>query len=55
MRVLYNSLCLAIMRVIERAFHLADTSLSSGIVINVFLAVVLGASMKRMWALINTL
>ena len=43
------------MRVIERAYKLADNSLTAGIVINIFLSVVLRASMKRTWPLINTL
>ena len=43
------------MRVVEKAFSMIDGSLQSGIIVNAVLAVVLGASMKRMWALINTL
>ena len=43
------------MRVVEKAFSMVDGSLQSGIIVNAVLAVVLGASMKRMWALINTL
>lgn len=43
------------MRVVEKAFSMVDGSLQSGIIVNAVLAVVLGGSMKRMWALINTL
>lgn len=43
------------MRAMVKAFSLMDTSLTSGVVANVFIAVALGASMKRMWSLLNTL
>lgn len=43
------------MKMVEKAFSMLDNSLSSGVVLNVVLAVVFGGSMKRMWALINTL
>lgn len=43
------------MVMVERAFSLVDNGLTSGIMINAVLGLVLGASMKRMFALINTL
>ena len=43
------------MRSAEKTFTLVDTSLASGIVANIFIAVALGASMKRMFSLLNTL
>lgn len=43
------------MRAAEKTFTVVDTSLASGIVINIFIAVLLGASMKRMFSLLNTL
>jgi hypothetical protein len=43
------------MKMVEKAFSMLDNTLSSGVAVNVVLAVVLGGSMKRMWALINTL
>ena len=38
-----------------KAFSVVDTSLTYKVVANVFIAVALGASMKRMWSLLNTL
>ena len=43
------------MRAMEQAFSLVDSGLTSGVVANIFIAVALGASMKRMWSLLNTL
>lgn len=43
------------MRTIEKAFTLVDTTLTGGVVANTFIAVAMGASMKRMWSLLNTL
>ena len=43
------------MKMVEKTFAMLDNTLSSGVAVNVVLAVVLGGSMKRMWALINTL
>jgi len=40
---------------VTKTFSAVSSSLESGIIVNAVLAVVLGASMKRMWALINTL
>jgi len=39
----------------EKSFTSLDTSMTSGLFANLFLAVALGASMKRMWSLLNTL
>jgi hypothetical protein len=39
----------------EKSFTTLDTSMTSGLFANLFLAVALGASMKRMWSLLNTL
>lgn len=46
---------LALMRTIEKAFAMVDTTLTGGVVANAFIAVAMGASMKRMWSLLNTL
>jgi hypothetical protein len=43
------------MRLMEKSFTIMDTSMTSGLIANIFLAVALGASMKRMWSLLNTL
>lgn len=43
------------MKMVEKAFSFIDGSLTTGIIVNAVLGIVLGASMKRMWALINTL
>jgi hypothetical protein len=43
------------MRLLERYFKIMDTSMTSGLIANLFLAVALGASMNRMWSLLNTL
>jgi hypothetical protein len=43
------------MRLLERSFKILDTSMASGLIANLFLAVALGASMNRMWSLLNTL
>ena len=43
------------MRLMEKSFASLDTSMASGLFANLFLAVALGASMKRMWSLLNTL
>jgi hypothetical protein len=43
------------MRLMEKTFTIIDTSMTSGLFANLFLAVALGASMKRMWSLLNTL
>ena len=46
---------LVMMRAAEKTFTIIDTSLASGVVANIFFAVLLGASMKRMFSLLNTL
>lgn len=43
------------MKTVTKTFTAVGNSLESGIIINAVLAVVLGASMKHMWALINAL
>lgn len=43
------------MRFLERSFTILDTSITSGLFANLFLAGALGASMKLMWSLMNTL
>jgi len=43
------------MKMVENAFTFLDSSLSTGIIVNAVLGVVLGASMDRLWALIDTL
>ena len=43
------------MRLLERSFKILDTSMTSGLIANLFLSVALGASMNRMWSLLNTL
>jgi hypothetical protein len=43
------------MQLLERSFKILDTSMTSGLIANLFLAVALGASMNRMWSLLNTL
>jgi hypothetical protein len=43
------------MNTFGKAFSVLDSSLSGGVVANTFLAAAMGASMKRMWSLLNTL
>jgi hypothetical protein len=43
------------MRLLETSFTILDTLITFGLFANLFLAVALGASMKRMWSLLNTL
>jgi|LauGreDrversion4_2_1035121.scaffolds.fasta_scaffold100317_1 hypothetical protein len=43
------------MRNLEKTFLTMDSSLISGIIINIVIAMAFGASMRRMWGLINTL
>ena len=43
------------MRLLERFFKILDNSITSGLFANLFLAVTLGASMNRMWSLVNIL
>ena len=43
------------MRLLEKSFTILDTLIISGLFANLFLAVAVGASMKRMWSLLNAL
>ncbi len=43
------------MRTIENAFSFVDSSMTTGIIVNLVLAVVIRAPMKLMWNMINTL
>lgn len=43
------------MKAVEKAFSFVDSSLSSGIIVNIVLAVVIRAPMKLMWFMLNTL
>jgi hypothetical protein len=43
------------MRLLETSFTILDTLITFGLFANLFLVVALGASMKRMWSLLNTL
>ena len=45
----------ALMKSFNKAFSALDSSLVTGIIANIFIAFALGASMKRMWCLLNTL
>ena len=46
---------IALMKNFEKTFSTVDSSLVSGIMINVLIALAFGASMRRMWGLLNTL
>lgn len=43
------------MKALVGTFALFENSLETAIIINAILAIFLGASMKRLWSLINTL
>ena len=43
------------MRSVEKTFGFIDSTMTYGIIVNIILAVVIKASMKHMWHLINTL
>ena len=43
------------MKVVEGTFNFIDNSLTSGVVINLALALLVRAPMKLMWNMINTL
>ena len=43
------------MKAVESAFSFVDSSLSSGVIVNIVLAVVIRAPMKLMWFMLNTL
>jgi hypothetical protein len=44
-----------LMQVIEKTFKLIDSTMTSGLIVNIVLAVVIRAPMKLMWNMINTL
>ena len=46
---------IALMKAVAKVFSFADSSLSSGVIINLVLALVIRAPMKLMWNMINTL
>jgi hypothetical protein len=43
------------MRAVEGAFSLVDSSMTTGVIVNLVLAVVIRAPMKLMWNMLNTL
>jgi hypothetical protein len=43
------------MRLLERFFKILDTLITSGLFGNIFLAVALGASMNRVWSMLNAI
>jgi hypothetical protein len=43
------------MRTVQKTFGLIDSSMSSAMIVNIVLALVLRAPMKLMWNMINTL
>ena len=43
------------MRLLERFFKILDTLITSGLFANIFLAVALGASMNRVWSMLNAI
>jgi hypothetical protein len=43
------------MRTLEKSFNFIDSTMTSGVIVNVVLAVVIRAPMKLMWNMINTL
>ena len=43
------------MQAIENTFGLIDSTMTSGLIVNVVLALVIRAPMKQMWNMINTL
>jgi hypothetical protein len=43
------------MRLLERFFKILDTLITSGLFANIFFAVALGASMHRVWSLLNAI
>ena len=46
---------LALMRSMEKTFGFIDSTMTSGVIVNIVLAVVIRAPMKLMWNMINTL
>jgi hypothetical protein len=43
------------MRNIQKTFGLIDSSMTSGVIVNLVLAIVIRAPMKQMWNMINSL
>jgi hypothetical protein len=43
------------MRTIQKTFGLIDSSMTSGVIVNLVLAIVIRAPMKQMWNMINSL
>ena len=43
------------MQALEKTFGLIDSTMTSGLIVNVVLALVIRAPMKQMWNMINTL
>jgi hypothetical protein len=43
------------MRSMEKTFGFIDSTMTYGIIVNIILAVVIKASMKQMWNMINTI
>ena len=43
------------MKTIEAAFKFVDSSMTTGLIVNLVLALVIRAPMKQMWNMINTL
>ena len=43
------------MRSVEKTFRMIDSTMNSGIIVNIVLALLIRAPMKLMWNLINTL
>jgi hypothetical protein len=46
---------LALMRSMEKTFGYIDSTMTSGMIVNIILVVVIRAPMKLMWNMINTL
>ena len=46
---------LALMMVIEKSFGIIDSTMTTGLIVNIVLALVIRAPMKLMWNMINTL
>lgn len=43
------------MKAMLKSFTVLDTTMTGGVVANAFIAAAMGASMKRMWSLLNSL
>jgi hypothetical protein len=53
--LLHFLLSKALMKTMEKTFGFIDSTMTSGIIVNIVLAVVIRAPMKLMWNMINTL